>query len=673
MRDGRPWITPRPISTPACSCRSSAGAIAVLALLVLMGNTIDVSGDDDVDVRTDGVRVFRHIASGGTVTPVAMDPESGDILFVAGDRHLYRVDNLGIRRWRYHLPAAPTGELALSAGGNALIPLENGELLSVNRSGSPAWRLSGDQTAITGTAVGEMGYIFVSYGDGTVRAINESGRALWAVELSAGIDYPPVLDQEGNLIVANRQGLITVFAQDGRRLHSAEIEGAIAGILPVESAGALSVRNESEVIELHLEDAHYSGIYEHTERVDAVLVTAGGRIVIRDAEGEVFLSVDPVFEWGASESDGARSGLGRGARVFGGDLQDEGRGSERQERSDESPEIRRTKELDEAHRPAKTEGPSTAMFRRVEISSVATDAVGIAVYPQGGIIVADKRGRVARLSEMGETVWTIDTRTEGSLKKPTVDAQGGAAVGSTDWAVFSIPPLHSLVGDGEEVRDSLWLNTRGAGHLGNRAGRVGGVDTEGGDGVSDRIRTELARASSDEARKDLLDELRLPVQEGGLRGELGFVRELLVELLTADGRRGERSAAPEVRAEAAVLLGRIGDQASRGALIRQGRRETHGQVMIAIVDGLGTVGMDSDGASVETIALVFRQHDTGAMAEAVVEALAALEAQSGRWRSAAASRLLIAIMDGPYGASLRSRAREVAFGFGGDSWWNGSR
>ena len=90
---------------------------------------------------------------------------------------------------------------------------------------------------------------------------------------------------------------------------------------------------------------------------------------------------------------------------------------------------------------------------------------------------------------------------------------------------------------------------------------------------------------------------------------------------------------PDLRAEAAGLLGRVGSTSSRDALLRAVRAETDGVALAAEIRALGAIASDGDGASLRAILQAFTRRAAlppdSRLAAAVVDAVARIAVYEG--------------------------------------------
>lgn len=123
---------------------------------------------------------------------------------------------------------------------------------------------------------------------------------------------------------------------------------------------------------------------------------------------------------------------------------------------------------------------------------------------------------------------------------------------------------------------------------------------------------------------------------------------------------------PDLRAEAADLLGRVGSTSSRYALVRAVRAETDGVALAAEIRALGAIASDGDGSSVSAILQAFARRAAlppdSRLASAVVGAVARIAVYEGTVAEPSAVTALIAISRGGYDPAVKAAALSVLQG-----------
>jgi hypothetical protein len=120
---------------------------------------------------------------------------------------------------------------------------------------------------------------------------------------------------------------------------------------------------------------------------------------------------------------------------------------------------------------------------------------------------------------------------------------------------------------------------------------------------------------------------------------------------------------PDVRAEAALLLGRVGSTSSRHVLIHVMGNENDTFSLAAQIGALGSLASDSDGSSSRAIAAAFSREGMSPpderMAAATLDALDRISAYEGGMGEPAAVAALSSIYRGHFSHQIRARALTV--------------
>jgi hypothetical protein len=120
---------------------------------------------------------------------------------------------------------------------------------------------------------------------------------------------------------------------------------------------------------------------------------------------------------------------------------------------------------------------------------------------------------------------------------------------------------------------------------------------------------------------------------------------------------------PDVRAEAARLLGMVGSTRSRHALIQVISNEYDAVALSAEIEALGFLASDPDGASSRAIAEALSRAGMSPpddrIADAVLDALERIGAYEGGVGDPAAIAAVLAISAGDFSRQIRSRALSV--------------
>jgi hypothetical protein len=120
---------------------------------------------------------------------------------------------------------------------------------------------------------------------------------------------------------------------------------------------------------------------------------------------------------------------------------------------------------------------------------------------------------------------------------------------------------------------------------------------------------------------------------------------------------------PDVRKDAATLLGELGTPEAKDTLIRICVADPEPMVLQAAVASLGKIGMNDNGETVAAIAWIVTRFDVlnpdNLLALSAVDAFDKIAAKNNGIKDPNAIRMLIRIAGGPYIRPVRERAEQV--------------
>jgi hypothetical protein len=328
----------------------------------------------------------------------------------------------------------------------------------------------------------------------------------------------------------------------------------------------------------------------------------------------------------------------------------------------------------------------------------------------GQIVAAGAKGLLAGLSGSGIVLWRLESgkgldaapMTAGSRLFVigsdgvllAVDSARGAAssfpIGTTGAAVLARNGMMYLGGRDwifyaignvmEAGTDAQGQNARGAAYAGTwpqpghdemHSGRTEAAPPAGNESLLSSLPDYLYIQSLASGNRDILLRLLSEIRSRIVSDSLGkstwyVVRQL--EHLVGEGvldpvyqNMKLVNDFPEVRAEAAALLGITGSLGSRDVLIKVIGAEKESMALAAEIDALGMIGSDADGASARAVAeAVFRgETPDNLVAAAAVFALDRLAAYEGVIKDPAAISALIRISRGGFSRKVRDGALSV--------------
>jgi outer membrane protein assembly factor BamB len=577
-----------------------------LALFVLAVSLFAPALIESEAIHSPALSILWRYATGGQIRSRPAVAAEGTIYAASEDGFLYAWDPGGSLRWKCDLGWLPWDCLALGGDGTIYAGLKNNDFVAVNPSGHPLWRVRLDGRPAGDPAVAADGTVYVGTAAGTLVALSHLGRSQWTITLPGAITRAPAVDGAGT---------VYLVAAD-RRLYALTQWGDFKWSLPL---GAVPT---------------------------ALAVAPGGRVLVGTGEGSV-IAVNPSGDVAWRYSSGTR------------------------------------------------------------IAGVSAGA--------GWIVAAASSGQVIGLSEKGRQLWKIVTgkpievipllgssllcefATDGALllidpARPGIDSlaigtfgsivlsrDGTLYVGGRDWIVYAIGPRDkdssgardSAAGDGGGGSPDAWPQE---GHDEAHSGRTDAGPPGGNEALLNAIPDylylqSLAAVDNRDILLFLLAKIRERIDDHSLGKSTWYVVRLL-EQFSGEGLlnpvyRNMRviNSFPDVRSEAARLLGLVGSTRSRQALIQVIGNEYDPIALSAEIGALGFLASDSDGSSSRAIAAALSRAGMSPpddrIAAAVLDALDHISAYEGGTGEPAAVDALLAIYRGDFPPYIRSRALAV--------------
>ncbi len=183
-----------------------------------------------------------------------------------------------------------------------------------------------------------------------------------------------------------------------------------------------------------------------------------------------------------------------------------------------------------------------------------------------------------------------------------------------------------------------------------------------------QILSEKAFSNDPELKMSVLDEMESMIEEGQVkdRDKVEFVLEYLA--MEGTGRRIRENARvinyfPEVRRRAANLLGRLGGEKAKDALIAVLVIDDEAMVKAESAYALGVIGMNADNEVVRAILFILQQEDPAQpdnnLGYAICLAMEKIAKKNNGIREPDAYRALVRIAQGPYIRTVKQKALQT--------------
>ena len=489
-------------------------------------------------------------------------------------------------------------------------------------------------------AVGDDGTIYAGLKNGDFLAVNPRGGRLWTVSLDGLPSGDPAICRDGTVLVGTAAGTLYAFSHLGSLTWSVTLPGAVRGAPAVDGGGTIYVA----AADRRLYALTPWGTFKWSLPFDAppgpAAVAADGTVITATDDGDlVDVSAAGDVRWKA-----ALGGPPVGASA------------------------------DASHVLAGTMAGQASVFSldgRVAWTASAgrrLNAPPCAVA--GGVLLSAEDGSLSYAASARATPALLHTAASG----PAVIAPDGSIlVGGRDWIVYDIDPAAVRMPRAAELSSLPWPQ---AGHDAMHTGRTEAVSVDNrslleedpdylylqgllGAGGRDGVQLFLSEVRSRLASRTLGGSRWYAARD--LEGVVGY--GLLTQV-----RQNQKlvNDFPDLRAQAADLLARIGSTASRTALLRAVSAEPDPLALSAEVHALGALASDGDGASVRTIVRAFTHRPGGPpdnrLAAAVVGALGRIARYEGSLGDSDAISALIAVASGDYDLSVRAAAASILQG-----------
>jgi len=541
-------------------------------------------------------------ATGGQIRSRPAVGPDGTVYALSEDSYLYAWTAGGSLRWRHDLGWIPWDCLAVSDDGSVYAGLKNGDFLAVNPNGGRLWTVRLDGPPAGDPAVAADGTVLVGTSTGTLLALSHLGQREWKVTLPGAVTAQPAVDGDGTIYLG---------AAD-RRLYSITPWGEFSWSLPLPGTPVAPVI------------AADGSVLVGTDTGQVLDVTPAGDVRWKAAVGA---AVTGVAASAGQVVTGAADGRLACYSLSG-------------------------KELWTATGKPPSSGPLLS---------------GLLV------LVAAQDGSVQRFDSASGT--PVEAR-PGAPGSPVMAPDGSFLVGGRDWVVYALRAVLSQ-DPGREGAGHAAAPWPQAGHDALHSGRSpvrapsgagsllqenpdflylqGLLDTPGRDGVQLVLSELQNRVATDTLGKSRWYAARMLEYIVGL----GLVTQV---------RQNQKlvNDFPDLRAQAAGLLARVGSASSRFALLRAAASERDGVALAAEVQAVGAISSDGDGASLRAIVRAFTSRSSVApdarLAAAVVDAVGRIAAYEGGISDRSAVDALISISTGPYDSSTQGAAMSILQG-----------
>lgn len=600
-----------------------------LALFVLAVSLFAPALIESEAIHSPALSILWRYATGGQIRSRPAVAADGTIYAASEDGFLYAWDPGGGLQWKCDLGWLPWDCLALGGDGTIYAGLKNNDFVAINPNGHLLWRFHLGGLPAGDPAVAADGTVYVGTAGGTLVSLSHLGRPQWTITLPGAITRAPAVDGAGT---------IYLVAAD-RRLYALTQWGDFKWSLPLAAVPT------------------------------ALAVAPEGRVLVGTAEGSV-IAVNPSGDIAWRYSTGSRiAGVSAGA----GQIAAAASGGQVIGLSDKGTQLWKivtAKRIETA--PLMGGSP---LRGGSPLSEFATDGTLLLIDP-------------ARPG--------ADSFAVGTFGSIVLSHDGTFYVGGRDWILYALGvprPAGTSAGetDSSGARDSTAAGGAKSAGYGGAGGRQPGAWPQEGHDEAHSGRTDAGPPGGNEAllstipdylylqslaavdNRDILLLLLAGIRERIEDHSIGKSTWYVVRLLEQFSGEGLLNPVyrnmrvinnfPDVRTEAARLLGLVGSTRSRQALIQVIGNEYDPIALSAEIEALGSLASDSDGSSSRAVAAALSRAGMSPpddrIAAAALDALERIDAYEGGTGEPAAVAALFAIYRGDFPQQIRSRALTV--------------
>jgi outer membrane protein assembly factor BamB len=531
--------------------------------------------------------------------------------------------------WRFATGGQIRSRPAVAPDGTIYAIAEDSCLYALSPSGQLAWKCDLGWLPWDCLAVGADGMIYAGLKNRDLVAVNPRGGVVWRLRCDGLFVGDPLIAPDGTVYVGIAPGTVVSLSESGRQQWRITLPGSLLGAPVMDGAGTIYLIASDRRLYALTQWGEFKWSLPLSAMPAAPAIAEDGTVLVGTTDGQVIaVSPDGDMLWHRNEdapivgisvgtdqiiaatADGVLLGLSRGGK----ELWKE----DTRARLDSSPLLRGTSML---------------------------------AFAQDGTLLM--------LNTPGGTVQRFSVGTPGAA---VLAGDGSVYLGGRDWVLYALPRPA-----GAARITGSWPQ---AGHDEQHSGRTpagprGGLEAALNANPDYLYLQSLAGSGSHEQVLSFLSEVRSRVSQGSL-GKSTFYAVRLLEQLAGTGtispvyqNQKVINDFPDLRAEAASLLGMAGSAGSRWALIRVVGAENDSFALSAEIQALGALAIDGDGASARAISTAFSRSGTSPpdnrLAAATVGALDSIASCMGAMTPSAAETLL-SIFHGAYFEDTRTAA-----------------
>jgi outer membrane protein assembly factor BamB len=490
-------------------------------------------------------------------------------------------------------------------------------------------------------AVADDGTVYAGLKNGDFLAVNPRGGRLWTARLDSSPSGDPAVSRDGTVVVGTASGTLAAFSHLGAREWSVTLPGAVRGSPVIDGAGTIYAAAADRRVYALTPWGEFRWSLPFNAVPDVHAVAADGTVVVGTDGGDLV---------GVSPSGDIRWKEALGSPVIG-----------------VAADALQLVAVTSDGRVVGFSADGRQLWKRAAARSLAAPpwAVG------NGTLLAADDGSFLFYDSTHAAPKTFKTAAVGAA---VITSEGLILVGGRDWIVYAINSASAGIPPAGGAPSAPWPQP---GHDAQHSGRTEAVPPSDSrpplESNPDYLYLQgLLGAPGRDGVQLFLSEVSRRVSSRTLAGSRWYAARQLESVvgygLITQVRQNQKlvNDFPDLRAQAADLLGRIGSIGSRAALLRAVGAETDGVALAAEVHALGALASDGDGASLAAIARAFNRRAGGPpderLASAVVDALGRIARYEGSLEDPSALSILIAVSGGSYADAARAAASAILHG-----------
>ena len=174
--------------------------------------------------------ILFRFETGGSVTAEPTPAADGGFYVSSCDRHLYRADPRGLKRWDASTDGMLYSEPAVGADGTVYVGNNEGTFHAFSPEGRELWKVDTHRPIRARVALDGEGRVYLRGDDDRLRCFLPGGREDWSQSVPASISLKssPAVTPGGQVLAGGESGQVVAFDARGRELWRRQVgEGPV--------------------------------------------------------------------------------------------------------------------------------------------------------------------------------------------------------------------------------------------------------------------------------------------------------------------------------------------------------------------------------------------------------------------------------------------------------------